>query len=65
MGSRLVGVPICFAIPRVAFPLTERSCLACSTPRHMMLERGVQSHEAKNVTLEDEAVDMRVDSDRF
>ena len=35
------------------------------TPRHMMLERGVQSNEAKNVTLEHEAVDMRVDSDRF
>jgi len=31
----------------------------------MMLERGVQSNEAKNVTLADEAVDMRVDSDRF
>jgi hypothetical protein len=31
----------------------------------MMLERGVQSNEAKNVTLEDEAVDMRVGSDRF
>jgi hypothetical protein len=31
----------------------------------MMLERGAQSNEAKNVALEDEAVDMRVDSDRF
>jgi hypothetical protein len=27
--------------------------------------RDVQSNEAKNVTLEDEAVDMRVGSDRF
>ncbi len=27
--------------------------------------KGVQSNKAKNVTLEDEAVDMRVDSDRF
>ncbi len=31
----------------------------------MMLERGVHSNEAKNVTLEDEVVDMRVGSDRF
>ena len=35
------------------------------TPRHMMLERGAHSNWAKNVTLEDETVDMRVDSDRF
>ena len=31
----------------------------------MMLERGAHSNEAKNVTPEDEAVDMRVGSDRF
>ena len=43
----------------------ENLALARSTSRHMMLERGVQSNEAKNVTLEDEAVDMRVDTDRF
>ncbi|WP_255552999.1 hypothetical protein [Ktedonobacter sp. SOSP1-85] len=36
------------------------------TPCHMMPRlRGVQSNEAKNVTLEDEAVDIRVGSDRF
>ena len=35
------------------------------TPRHIMLERDVQSNEAKNVSLEEEAVDMRGGSDRF
>ncbi len=30
-----------------------------------MLERGVRSNWAKNVTLEDETVDIRVDADRF
>jgi len=33
--------------------------------RPMMLERGVRSNWAKNVTLEDETVDIRVDADRF
>jgi hypothetical protein len=48
---------------------SKRSCPGSDgialTPRHMMLERGVRSNEAKNVTLEDEAIDMRVGSDRF
>lgn len=47
------GVPLSLCLP------------VLSTPRHMMLERGAHSNEAKNVTLEDEAVDMRVGSDRF
>ncbi len=31
----------------------------------MMLEKGMPLDEAKSITLEDEAADMRVGSDRF
>ena len=35
------------------------------TPRHMMLERGVHPKWTKNISLENETVDMRKDADRF
>ena len=35
------------------------------TPRQMMLERGMPSQEANNVTLAEEAVERRVASDRL
>src|SRR5260370_34022532 len=45
MGSRLVGVSICFAIPRVAFLLTKRSCLACSFFKDPSLSASERIHQ--------------------
>jgi hypothetical protein len=45
MGSRLVGVPTCFAFPRVAFLLTERSCLACSFFKDPSLSASERIHQ--------------------
>ncbi len=47
MGSRLVGVPICFAIPRVAFLLSERSCLACSFFKDPSLSASERIHQMR------------------